>query len=131
MRKTLICSLIGLVGCTWMAGCQDKPDGAQTIIIELADPSDQVEETKEEMPEESVSESDTEMETGETQSEEMPEIIGFEENVEFAYKQVSSNDPIIGLLLENVKGLRDHRRAGISKWGKSYSNRGDYIYFEC
>ena len=64
MRKTLICSLIGLVGCTWMAGCQDKPDGAQTIIIELADPSDQVEETKEEMPEESVSESDTEMETG-------------------------------------------------------------------
>ena len=42
MRKTLICSLIGLVGCTWMAGCQDKPDGAQTIIIELADPSDQV-----------------------------------------------------------------------------------------
>lgn len=80
MRKTLICSLIGLVGCTWMAGCQDKPDGAQTIIIELADPSDQVEETK----------------------EEMPEIIGFEENVEFAYKQVSSNDPIIGLLLENV-----------------------------
>ena len=30
------------------------------------------------------------------------EIIGFEENVEFAYKQVSSNDPIIGLLLENV-----------------------------
>ena len=102
MRKTLICSLIGLVGCTWMAGCQDKPDGAQTIIIELADPSDQVEETKEEMPEESVSESDKEMETGETQSEEMPEIIGFEENVEFAYKQVSSNDPIIGLLLENV-----------------------------
>ena len=102
MRKTLICSLIGLVGCTWMAGCQDKPDGAQTIIIELADPSDQVEETKEEMPEESVSESDTEMETGETQSEEMPENIGFEENVEFAYKQVSSNDPIIGLLLENV-----------------------------
>ena len=61
-----------------------------------------VEETKEEMPEESVSESDKEMETGETQSEEMPEIIGFEENVEFAYKQVSSNDPIIGLLLENV-----------------------------
>ena len=46
MRKTLICSLIGLVRCTWMAGCQDKPDGAQTIIIELADPSDQVEETK-------------------------------------------------------------------------------------
>ena len=52
MRKTLICSLIGLVGCTWMAGCQDKPDGAQTIIIELADPSDQVEETKEELTEE-------------------------------------------------------------------------------
>lgn len=102
MRKTLICSLIGLVGCTWMAGCQDKPDGAQTIIIELADPSDQVEETKEELSEESISESDTEMQTGETQSEEMPEIIGFEENVVFAYKQVSSNDPIIGLLLENV-----------------------------
>ena len=81
---------------------QDKPDGAQTIIIELADPSDQVEETKEELSEESISESDTEMQTGETQSEEMPEIIGFEENVEFAYKQVSSNDPIIGLLLENV-----------------------------
>ena len=61
-----------------------------------------VEETKEELSDESISESDTEMETGETQSEEMPEIIGFEENVEFAYKQVSSNDPIIGLLLENV-----------------------------
>ena len=66
-----------------MAGCQDKPDGAHTIIIELADPSDQVEETKEELSEESISESDTEMQTGETQSEEMPEIIGFEENVEF------------------------------------------------
>lgn len=40
MRRKLIYSLIGLVGCTWLAGCQEKPEGAQTIIIELADPTD-------------------------------------------------------------------------------------------
>ena len=43
MRRTLMYSLIGLVGCTWLAGCQEKPEGAQTIIVELADPSDQQE----------------------------------------------------------------------------------------
>lgn len=101
MRKTLICSLIGLVGCTWMAGCQDKPDGSTTIIIELAVRRPGRRNEGRNARGSSVR-TDTEMETGETQSEEMPEIIGFEENVEFAYKQVSSNDPIIGLLLENV-----------------------------
>ena len=64
MRRKLIYSLIGLVGCTWLAGCQEKPEGAQTIIIELADPTDMQENNTavegEIEAEESASEADAE-----------------------------------------------------------------------
>ena len=42
MRRTFIYSLIGLIGCTWPAGCQEKAASVQTIIIEFADLVDQL-----------------------------------------------------------------------------------------
>ncbi len=111
MKKKLVHSLIGLVGCTWLAGCnQEKPEGAQTIIVELADPSDQQEAVEDVNEEESqdVSESDTEAEetpgSMEIMSEQdnMPRIIGFADQVELSYTQISSDDPIIGLMISNI-----------------------------
>ena len=111
MKKTLVYSLIGLVGCTWLAGCnQEKPEGAQTIIVELADPSDQQETVEDASEDESqdVSESDTEAEETSSSMEIMAEqdnmsqIVGFADQVELSYTQISSDDPIIGLMLSNI-----------------------------
>lgn len=108
MRRKLIYSLIGLVGCTWLAGCQEKPEGAQTIIIELADPTDMQENNTavegEIEAEESASEADAETMTDaqEMLTVAVPEIIGFSDGVELSYTQISSSDPIISLLLANV-----------------------------
>ena len=101
-------SLIGLVGCTWLAGCQEKPEGAQTIIIELADPTDMQENNTavegEIEAEESASEADAETMTDaqEMLTVALPEITGFSDGVELSYTQISSSDPIISLLLANV-----------------------------
>ena len=111
MKKTLVYSLIGLVGCTWLAGCnQEKPEGAQTIIVELADLSDPQETVEDASEEESqaVSESDTETEETSgsmeivSEQDDMPQIIGFSDQVELSYTQISSDDPIIGLMLSNI-----------------------------
>lgn len=99
MRRKLIYSLIGLVGCTWLAGCQEKPEGAQTIIIELADPTDMQENNTavewEIEAEESASEADAETMTDaqEMLTVAVPEIIGFSDGVELSYTQISSSDP--------------------------------------
>lgn len=112
MKKTLVYSLIGLVGCTWLAGCnQEKPEGAQTIIVELADPSDQQETVEDASEEESqdVSESDTEAEEASGSMEEvmleqddMPQIVGLADQVKLSYTQISSDDPIISLMISNI-----------------------------
>ena len=108
MRRKLIYSLIGLVGCTWLAGCQEKPEGAQTIIRELADPTDMQENNTavegEIEAEESASEADAETMTDaqEMLTVALPEITGFSDGVELSYTQISSSDPIISLLLANV-----------------------------
>jgi len=97
-----------LVGCTWLAGCQEKPEGAQTIIIELADPTDMQENNTavegEIEAEESASEADAETMTDaqEMLTVALPEITGFSDGVELSYTQISSSDPIISLLLANV-----------------------------
>lgn len=100
MRRTLMYSLIGLVGCTWLAGCQEKPEGAQTIIVELADPSDQQEtEATNEEESQDVSELDTEAEETSSSTEialdqnNMPQIIGFSDQVALSYAQISADDP--------------------------------------
>ena len=111
MKKTLVYSLIGLVGCTWLAGCnQEKPEGAQTIIVELADLSDPQETVEDASEEESqaVSESDTETEETSgsmeivSEPDDMPQIIGFSDQVELSYTQISSDDPIISLMISNI-----------------------------
>lgn len=109
MRRTLMYSLIGLVGCTWLAGCQEKPEGAQTIIVELADPSDQQEtEATNEEESQDVSELDTEAEETSSSTEialdqnNMPQIIGFSDQVALSYAQISADDPIIGLMISNI-----------------------------
>ena len=111
MKKTLVYSLIGLVGCTWLAGCnQEKPEGAQTIIVELADLSDPQETVEDASEEESQAMSESDTETEETsgsmeivsEQDDMPQIIGFSDQVELSYTQISSDDPIIGLMLSNI-----------------------------
>lgn len=109
MRRTLMYSLIGLVGCTWLAGCQEKPEGVQTIIVELADPSDQQEtEATNEEESQDVSELDTEAEETSSSTEialdqnNMPQIIGFSDQVALSYAQISADDPIIGLMISNI-----------------------------
>ena len=121
MRKTLICSLIGLVGCTWMAGCQDKPDGAQTIIIELADPSDQVEETKEEMPEESVSESDTDAQAyqnGErvTPTGEITFTLNVEPDASVIPYRLNADGELVSEALEVTDGAVSYESTGCGRW---------------
>lgn len=66
-----------------LAGCQEKPEGAQTIIIELADPTDMQENNTavegEIEAEESASEADAETMTDaqEMLTVALPEITGF------------------------------------------------------
>ncbi len=98
-----------------LSGCAEKKEGPQTIIIELADPSDEkealenMEETSEEAEETSVealSESETVDQTQDeaTVSEETsnPQIEGLSDSIELSYTQVSSSDPIIGLVIADI-----------------------------
>ena len=101
--------LVAPLGCTWLAGCQEKPEGAQTIIVELADPSDQQEtEATNEEESQDVSELDTEAEETSSSMEialdqnNMPQIIGFSDQVALSYAQISADDPIIGLMISNI-----------------------------
>ena len=55
-----------------------------------------------------MSESDTETEETSgsmeivSEQDDMPQIIGFSDQVELSYTQISSDDPIIGLMLSNI-----------------------------
>ncbi len=79
-------------------------------IVELADLSDQQETVEDASEEESQAMSESDTETEETsgsmeivsEQDDMPQIIGFSDQVELSYTQISSDDPIIGLMLSNI-----------------------------
>ena len=55
MRKQfLVTGMIAITACAAAAGCTEKKEGPQTIIIELADPSDVEESSMAEEPEAST-----------------------------------------------------------------------------
>lgn len=98
-----------------LSGCAEKKEGPQTIIIELADPSDEketlesMEDTSEEAEETSV-EALSESETMEQTQDEAqvpeeslnPQIEGLSDSIELSYTQVSYSDPIIGLVIADI-----------------------------
>lgn len=107
MRKNfLIIGTITAAACAAVSGCAEKKEGPQTIIIELADPTD-IEESS--IADESVS---TEVPESESESfaeeittdsdERYPQIDGLSDNVTLSYTQIGSNDPIIGLVIADI-----------------------------
>lgn len=108
MRKNFL--IIGTItaACAAVSGCAEKKEGPQTIIIELADPTD-IEEFS--MADESAStevpetefESESFAEEITTESDERyPQIEGLSDNVTLSYTQIGSNDPIIGLVIADI-----------------------------
>ena len=109
MRKNFfIIGTITAAACAAVSGCAEKKEGPQTIIIELADPTD-IEESS--MADESAStevpetefESESFAEEITTDSDERyPQIEGLSDNVTLSYTQIGSNDPIIGLVIADI-----------------------------
>ena len=109
MRKNFfIIGTITAAACAAVSGCAEKKEGSQTIIIELADPTD-IEESS--MADESAStevpetefESESFAEEITTDSDERyPQIEGLSDNVTLSYTQIGSNDPIIGLVIADI-----------------------------
>ena len=110
MRKNfLIIGTITAAACAAVSGCAEKKEGPQTIIIELADPTD-IEESSmadesasTEVPEtEFESESFVEEMTTDLSDEKYPQIEGLSDNVTLSYTQIGSDDPIIGLVIADI-----------------------------
>ena len=110
MRKNfLIIGTITAAACAAGFGCAEKKEGPQTIIIELADPTD-IEESNmadesasTEVPEtEFESESFAEEMTTDSSDEKYPQIEGLSDNVTLSYTQIGSDDPIIGLVIADI-----------------------------
>ena len=110
MRKNfLIIGTITAAACAAVSGCAEKKEGPQTIIIELADPTD-IEESSmadesasTEVPEtEFESESFAEEMTTDLSDEKYPQIEGLSDNVTLSYTQIGSDDPIIGLVIADI-----------------------------
>lgn len=107
-KKFFIIGTITAAACAAVSGCAEKKEGPQTIIIELADPTD-IEESC--MADESAStevpetefESESFAEEITTDSDERyPQIEGLSDNVTLSYTQIGSNDPIIGLVIADI-----------------------------
>lgn len=107
-KKFFIIGTITAAACAAVSGCAEKKEGPQTIIIELADPTD-IEESS--MADESAStevpetefESESFAEEITTDSDEIyPQIEGLSDNVTLSYTQIGSNDPIIGLVIADI-----------------------------
>ena len=107
-KKFFIIGTITAAACAAVSGCAEKKEGPQTIIIELADPTD-IEESS--MADESAStevpetefESESFAEEITTDSDERyPQIEGLSDNVTLSYTQIGSNDPIIGLVIADI-----------------------------
>ena len=110
MRKNfLIIGTITAAACAAVSGCAEKKGGPQTIIIELADPTDIKESSmadesaSTEVPEtEFESESFAEEMTTDLSDEKYPQIEGLSDNVTLSYTQIGSDDPIIGLVIADI-----------------------------
>ena len=108
-KKFLIIGTITAAACAAVSGCAEKKEGPQTIIIELADPTD-IEESSmadesasTEVPEtEFESESFAEEMTTDLSDEKYPQIEGLSGNVTLSYTQIGSDDPIIGLVIADI-----------------------------
>ncbi len=108
-KKFLIIGTITAAACAAVSGCAEKKEGPQTIIIELADPTD-IEESSmadesasTEVPEtEFESESFAEEMTTDLSDEKYPQIEGLSDNVTLSYTQIGSDDPIIGLVIADI-----------------------------
>ena len=104
-KKFLIIGTITAAACAAVSGCAEKKEGPQTIIIELADPTD-IEESS--MADESVPETEFESEsfaeemTTDLLDEKYPQIEGLSDNVTLSYTQIGSDDPIIGLVIADI-----------------------------
>ena len=104
-KKFLIIGTITAAACAVVSGCAEKKEGPQTIIIELADPTD-IEESS--MADESVPETEFESEsfaeemTTDLSDEKYPQIEGLSDNVTLSYTQIGSDDPIIGLVIADI-----------------------------
>lgn len=92
-KKFLIIGTITAAACAAGSGCAEKKEGPQTIIIELADPTDIKESS---MADESAS---TEVPSSD---EKYPQIEGLSDNVTLSYTQIGSDDPIIGLVIADI-----------------------------
>lgn len=110
MRKQfLVTSMIAITACAAAAGCTEKKEGPQTIIIELADPSD-VEESSMAEESEASTEAGNESEEASSVAEEVatddvtgyPQIEGLSDNVTLSYTQIGSDDPIIGMVIADI-----------------------------
>ena len=110
MRKQfLVTGMIAITACAAAAGCTEKKEGPQTIIIELADPSD-VEESSMAEESEASTEAGNESEEASSVAEEVatddvtgyPQIEGLSYNVTLSYTQIGSDDPIIGMVIADI-----------------------------
>lgn len=110
MRKQfLVTGMIAITACAAAAGCTEKKEGPQTIIIELADPSD-VEESSMAEELEASTEAGNESEEASSVAEEVatddvtgyPQIEGLSDNVTLSYTQIGSDDPIIGMVIADI-----------------------------
>lgn len=113
-RQLFITGLIAVTVGALLSGCSEKKEGPQTIIIELADPSDEAESSEEESSiEESVSEdvSETTEEYTEVESFDegtknlaagYPQIEGLSDDIYLSYTEIGSDDPIIGMVIADM-----------------------------
>ena len=95
------------------SGCAEKKEGPQTVIIELADPSDAVEELTTDAAVEETSEAataeatsteaiDTEFDSQDAEVNGYPQIEGLSDDVTLSYTQIGSADPIIGMVIAEI-----------------------------
>lgn len=99
MRKEfLFTGMLTMAACAAVttSGCAEKKEGPQTVIIELADPSDAVEELTTDAAVEETSEAATAEVNG------YPQIEGLSDDVTLSYTQIGSADPIIGMVIAEI-----------------------------
>ena len=111
MRKEfLFTGMLTMAACAAVttSGCAEKKEGPQTVIIELADPSDAVEELTTDAAVEETSEAataeaiDTELDSQEAEVNGYPQIEGLSDDVTLSYTQIGSADPIIGMVIAEI-----------------------------
>lgn len=106
MRKQILMGMIAASACVVASGCAEKKDGPQTIIIELADPTDVEESSAAEIEQtietESENESESQNEEITEAAEKYPQIGGLSDNITLSYTQIGTDDPIIGMVIADI-----------------------------